>query len=207
MGVKVTYTPSVFEVVEAHKYEDFADGWVMDADGVDDGTPDQFFLPEVEIDVDTVADNGLVTMIGGRLMGGDTIGLSGKVLLGWIKFKAVGIGTSPLGIDLAREHPNHPTNTFDNFVRLDGQVDEPTVVSFPEFCVKDDACEGDGNYDGFVNFADLALLRANFGTNCSSLPPGTPCLGDFNGDGYVNFGDLAVLRRDFGRDDCQSCGP
>jgi serine protease AprX len=66
-------------------------------------------------------------------------------------------------------------------------------------------CLADFSDDGVVNFADLALLRANFGTDCSLLPPEQVCVGDANGDGLVNFGDLAQLRSDFGRSDCLVC--
>jgi hypothetical protein len=202
MGVKVSFDPTVFQVVDAQKYEDFDTGWVMDADGNPGG---QFTLPAVEID--NVI--GEVIMIGGRLMGDQTIGLSGKVLLGWIKFEAVDIGTSPLEIDLAKEHPDHPTNTFDNFVRRDGQVDEPqnVPVVFAEFCVKEDACEADANGDGSVDFFDLGELRTTFNLDCSTLPPGTPCSTDFNGDGKVDFFDLGIMRKDFNKENCLSCGP
>ncbi len=63
-------------------------------------------------------------------------------------------------------------------------------------------CEGDINGDGLVNFADLAQLKANFFTDCSTLPPGTDCVGDLNNDGFVNFGDLALMKQDFFRGDC-----
>ncbi len=59
-----------------------------------------------------------------------------------------------------------------------------------------DACPSDLNNDGIVNFADLALLKANFFTDCSTLPPGEVCVGDINGDGAVNFVDLAILKAD-----------
>ena len=65
-----------------------------------------------------------------------------------------------------------------------------------------DPCEGDITGDGFVNFADLAQMKANFFTDCSTLPPGTECVGDINNDGFVNFGDLALMKQDFFRDDC-----
>jgi hypothetical protein len=64
------------------------------------------------------------------------------------------------------------------------------------------ACESDINGDGFVNYADLAELKANFFTDCSTLPPGTDCVGDINNDGFVNFGDLALMKQEFFRDDC-----
>jgi hypothetical protein len=65
-----------------------------------------------------------------------------------------------------------------------------------------DLCEGDINGDHLVNFVDLALLKGNFFTNCSTLPPGTECVGDINGDGQVNFADLALMKQDFFRTDC-----
>jgi hypothetical protein len=65
-----------------------------------------------------------------------------------------------------------------------------------------DPCEGDITGDGFVNFADLAIMKANFFTDCSTLPPGTECVGDINNDGFCNFGDLALMKQDFFRSDC-----
>ena len=213
MGVKVSFNPRVFEAVEAHKYEDFYNGWVMDADADPDTTNDQFTLPIVEIvnyidNNDPANDIGEVTMIGGRLMGSQTIGLtSEKLLLGWIVFKAVGIGNSPLTIDVAKYHPD-PAQTFDNFVRIDGLVDEPqnVPVEFTTFCVKVDACEAESNGDNFVNLLDFGKLRANYG-NDYILSPHTPWVGDYNGDGRVNLLDFGMLRRDYGRTDCRTCSP
>ena len=72
---------------------------------------------------------------------------------------------------------------------------ETTLPGFPP-------CQADINDDGYVNFADLAILKAWFGTDCSTLPPGTDCLADINHDGWVNFGDLALMKQEFSRDDC-----
>lgn len=52
------------------------------------------------------------------------------------------------------------------------------------------ACDGDLNNDGLVNFADLALFRSRFG----SPDP----VADLNGDGAVNFADLALFLQLFG---------
>jgi len=52
-------------------------------------------------------------------------------------------------------------------------------------------CDADLNGDGIVNFADLALFRARFG----STDPDA----DFNGDGVVNFADLAIFQELFGK--------
>jgi subtilisin family serine protease len=52
-------------------------------------------------------------------------------------------------------------------------------------------CDGDLNNDGIVNFADLGILKAVFGS--------TDPVADLNGDGLVNFADLALLKAAFGR--------
>jgi hypothetical protein len=51
-------------------------------------------------------------------------------------------------------------------------------------------CDGDLDDSGFVNFADLALFRAVFGT----VDPHA----DFDGSGLANFADLARFRTMFG---------
>jgi hypothetical protein len=66
---------------------------------------------------------------------------------------------------------------------------------------------GDLNNDGFVNFADLALMRINFFTNCSTLPPGTECVGDIDNDGFVNFADLAIMKINFFSGPCPAPTP
>jgi hypothetical protein len=53
--------------------------------------------------------------------------------------------------------------------------------------------EGDANFDGQVNGADLRIVRSNLG----SSPERTWQQGDFNFDGRVNFRDVALLRRNF----------
>ncbi len=52
-------------------------------------------------------------------------------------------------------------------------------------------CDADFNNDGFVNFADLAMLKSAFGT----VNPNT----DMDGNGFVNFGDLAAFKAAFGK--------
>lgn len=51
--------------------------------------------------------------------------------------------------------------------------------------------EGDANFDGSVNGADLLLLRSNLGASSGA----TWSQGDFNFDGRVNAIDLQILRR------------
>ncbi len=52
-------------------------------------------------------------------------------------------------------------------------------------------CDADFNNDGNVNFADLAALKAAFGTANANV--------DMDGNGFVNFGDLAVFKSRFGQ--------
>ena len=203
MGIKVTFNPAILQVDPAltGKYVDFNNGWMMDGDGNPATTNDQYTTPVIEID----NVNGSVTMIGGRLTGPSTTALSGKVLIGWITFTAKGNGTAALKVDLAKYHPSHPSQTFDNFVNLNGTVDEPTNkdTDLGWIYVGADACEA--NFDGnqSINFTDLAKIRTEFGrTDCNQ--PGKLCYGDINGDGAVNFTDLAITRSEFGRTDCPS---
>src|SRR5690606_18874560 len=51
-------------------------------------------------------------------------------------------------------------------------------------------CDGDLNNDGNVNFIDLAIFRAAFGT--------TDPHADLDGNGNVNFIDLAIFQSMFG---------
>ncbi len=56
------------------------------------------------------------------------------------------------------------------------------------------ACAGDTNGDGIVNFTDLNAVLASFGQTGEGLP------GDVNGDGVVNFTDLNEVLANFGAD-------
>ncbi|MCC5794518.1 MAG: CotH kinase family protein [Chromatiales bacterium] len=60
-----------------------------------------------------------------------------------------------------------------------------TIVPIPQ------AIDADLNGDGVVNFADLALFIAAFGSDDPAA--------DLNGDGIVNFADLALFQLLFGR--------
>ena len=52
---------------------------------------------------------------------------------------------------------------------------------------------GDANLDGSVNFSDLVVLAANYGSKT-----GQWTTGDFNGDGTVDFRDLVALAANYG---------
>ena len=202
MGVKVTYDKNVLHAISAEKYTAFGDGWIMDADGSDATTDDQYTTPAVEID----NTNGTVTMIGGRLMGSSTAGLSGKVMLGWIVFEAIANGTSNLNVDLAKYHPNDPTDTFDNFVTVGGIVDNPTNVpgDLGVICVLSGAHPGDINNNGWVEPGDYAILRSHMYTGFPD--PAYNVLADLNGNGWVEPGDYAILRAHMNTQ-CLVCPP
>jgi hypothetical protein len=53
------------------------------------------------------------------------------------------------------------------------------------------ACDADLDDSGFVNFADLGLFKAAFGTNDADA--------DFDGNGFVNFADLGTFKESFGK--------
>ena len=196
MGVLVSFDPAVLQVVSASKYEDFSDGWIMDADGSSDTDDDQYTTPVVEID----NDNGTVLMIGGRIMGEATLGLSGTVPLGEIEFEAIADGDSSVHVDLGKYHPNDPDDTFDNFVNIDKSVDEPTNADsdLGAICVK---ITGDVNGDGYVNIIDKVMVRNAFGDS------GTPgwIEADVNCDGNVNIIDKVIVRNHFGQDGGNVC--
>ncbi len=204
MGVKVTFDPTVLQVVEAHKFEKDADGniiWLMDADGDPATADDQYNNPAVEID----NTGGTVTMIGGHLTGSSTTGLTGKVLLGWIVFQAVGNGTSNLHIDLAKYGPGGPADkTFDNFVNVDKTVDEPTNVpgDLGVICVLSGACEGDINASGKIFYDDYALFNAAWGSKFGDENYNPAC--DLDADGHVFYSDYAIFNSDWGKS-CDSC--
>lgn len=199
MGLKITFDPAVVQVVSAVK----SDAFVMDADGDLVGTTnDQYRTPAVEID----NTGGSVTMIGGRLIGTTTTGLSGEVLLGTIVFEGLVNGNSNIEVDLAKYHPNHPTDTFDNFVNLtppDGEVDEPTNLYADQYpnsgavlgsiCVKMD---GDADGNGVVNILDKVAVRNAFGQTCD--PPGS-IDADVDCNGVVNILDKVMVRNAFGQ--------
>ncbi len=200
MGVKVTFDPTVLEVVEASKYEDLDNGWLMDADGSASTTDDQHNDPAVEIDNST----GTVIMIGGHLKGTSTVGLSGKVLLGWIVFQAKANGNSDIQVDLGKYHPEHPAKTFDNFVKRDGTVDEPTNVpgNLGVICVMEGACKGDTNGNGTVGFDDYAKFNAAW--NSSFGDPNYDPACDVDGDGSIFYSDFAAFNSDWGKV-CPAC--
>ncbi len=204
MGVKVSFDPAVLQVDEdkTSKYEEDANtGWVMDADGDASTTDDQYRPTNVEVD----NTNGTVTMLGGNINGTSTTGFSGKVLLGWIVFHASTLGSSDIAVDLAKYHPNHPTQTFSNFVRLDGTVDEPTNLgTIGKICVVENACEGDLNNNGRVERIDSFIFKDAFNSKIGDNNFNGAA--DFNGNGRIDRVDSFIFKDDFNRGDCGTCG-
>lgn len=205
MGIKLSFNDQgqVLQVESASKYEDFDHGWVMDADGDPLTTDDQYTLPLVETGSDSV------TMIGGRLMGpggGSKDSaipyLSGKVLLGWIDFVAIGNGTSNLHVDLGRYNPGE--GTYDNFVNLDESLDEPTNVpdNLGIIYVAEDACECDLNGDGSCNGLDWLDFYPAWNRDDCKVPGAEPCLCDLNNDGGCDGLDWLLFYPDWNRTDC-----
>jgi hypothetical protein len=168
----------------------------MDADGSGATSGDQYTTPNPEIN----NTNGTVTMIGGRLTGNSTTGLSGKVLLGYVVFNAIANGNTNLALSVAKPP------LFDNFVGLGGPpppvydnaiapVNAP--VNKGIVCVAAGALAGDINKNGAVDSGDFAMLRSAMG---KSYPdPNYNVLADFNANGSIDSGDFAILRANMGK--------
>ena len=173
MGVKVSFDPAALEVVDAAKNDAVGDPenvWRMTI-VKEDGAIFSYNTPAVEWD----NTDGTVTMIGGHLYenmqtGVSTQGLSGKVLLGWIDFKAKALGSSDLYVGLARYHPQHPAKTFDNFVSLNTGVDEPTNL-------------GDLGVISVISDSDGDGLSDTYEENVTGTDP---LLADTDGDGIMD---------------------
>ena len=201
MGVKVSFDNTVLEVTEASKYEENSStGWVMNDD---ETPPNEYRTPTIETLAEINA-NGELTMVGGNLNGSSTTGLSGKVLLGWIVFKAITNGNSDIHVELGRENPN-AGETYNNFVRLGGTVDEPTNVpgDLGIICVVDNACYADVDGDSDVDMMDTFKFKqaspSSFGA--SNYNPAA----DFDADGDVDMMDIFKFKNGSPRSDCPSC--
>lgn len=207
MGILVTYQSNILEVISAEKNTDFATGFVMDADGVDDGTPDQHTNPAVVVDseADPVNDKGTVMMFGGRLIGQITDGLDEPVYLGHIVFKALNIGESEIEVNLAKENPASG-ETFANFVNIDGSVVYDSTLTpgvKGKICVVSAACSADFNGNNAVDMADFTVMRNIMGR---SFPdPDYDIKVDLNGNGAIDMGDFTIIRNEMGRSPCPSC--
>ena len=91
-------------------------------------------------------------------------------------------------IIVSSSNPNYGLGFGDTAVAPIPGADHAVVVRW--------ARRGDVNLDGTVAFADLLLLRQNYGQH-----PGSNSWqqGDFNNDGSVNFSDLLALAQNYGQ--------
>lgn len=198
-GIRVSFDPSVLQVIEANKNTDFNTGFMMDGDG-DPGTlDDHYTTPVVQIN----NTEGWVEMIGGRLVGptgASTTGLSGDVLLGWIVFQGKpGVtGSSSISINIAKAAP------YDNFVGIsttpatvyDGDI---TPGQRATVCIRDasEAREGDMDGSNSVDYIDYAMLSAAWGSSSGDANFNPAC--DLDGDGQITYIDYAMLSADWGQ--------
>jgi len=187
--VKVSFDSGLLEVVDAAKNDaegDPANTWRMTV-VEEDGASSSFNTPPVEWD----NTEGTVTMVGGhvyqnRQTAHATQGLSGKVLLGWIDFRGKAVGISHLHVDLAKYHPRHPEERFDNFVDLSGNVDEPTTLGdLGQISVVSDT-EYDGDSDGMPDAWEQQIVDADLSDNIETIEDVFPD-DDFDHDGWSNI--------------------
>ncbi|MGD9159533.1 MAG: PASTA domain-containing protein, partial [Desulfobacteraceae bacterium] len=195
MGVKVSFNPAVLTVVSADKNTDFINGFMMDEDGDPGTTSDQYTNPPVETD----NTSGSVTMLGGRFIGTSTTGLSGKVLLGTIVFEGVSFGSSNITVDLGRYHPEHPVETYNNFVNIDGSVDEPTnlgilgsiTVTTSPTDTDNDGILDDGDNSGTAGDNPCAGGQTeDCDDNCPAIP--NPAQEDINNNGVGDICETLI---------------
>ena len=193
-GAKVSFDPNVLQVQSAEKNTDLVTGFIMDADGLPGG--EQYTTPPVEFN----NTEGWITMLGGRLTGNSTVGLSGKVLLGWIVFVADALGESALTIDLAQ-----PIPTFVNFADTSGNQLDPVNLpqSIGSICVVANACYADTDGDNDADMTDALNFRNAFPSNFPS--PNYNPSADFDGDGDIDQTDALSFRNGFPRTDCPVC--
>ena len=114
--------------------------------------------------------------------------------------------TIPDGVDFVTESPLRIGNRSTYNAGLGGMLDDFAVWNralteqeildiFAGADILDGGTSqpGDLNDDGYVNSADLDLVRGNWG---STVAPNTN--GDATGDGYVNSADLDIVRGNWG---------
>jgi len=205
MGVKVSFDPTLVQVESASKNTDV---WRFE-----DLEPDPLaYAPEVDID----NTEGTVTMIGGRLKPG----ISGSnILLGYVTFDCIagdGINHAtsvPINVQLAKPYnPSPPPSSYDNFVRENGDVEDPNMnigndpTQLATICIVDTsinpvgACEGDFDADGRVSRSDTKVLNEAYGTAFGDNDYNPAA--DLNADGRVSRSDKSILNNDYGRGDC-----
>jgi len=74
--------------------------------------------------------------------------------------------------------------------------DIANVVSYSTYVTVTAGLTGDINGDGVVNYVDLAILGAAYGSTSGS--PNYNASADLNGDGTINYVDLAILGAHYG---------
>ena len=179
-GVKLTYDPVQFTVIEHHKNDAV---WNTGIDSYLDGVDGVLFV------------------------GGSTTPVTGdKILLGWVVFRFIGCPDNmpksvPVTVSLAKDP------LYDNFVDTSNIVkDDDLAFEGATVCLVHpdvDACEGDFDGDGRVFVDDSLVFRYALPTVFPAPNYNPAC--DFNADGRVFFDDSLVFRNDFPKNDCPSC--
>lgn len=219
MGIKISFNPTMLQVdTDLNKTSKNKNVWRF----AELLTNPLAYAPD--IDIDNVG--GTVTMIGGRLK----TGISGSnILLGWITFDCIAGNSShttkvPINIQLAHPHnpPHPPPDSYDNFVRENGDVNDPNMninnnpTQLGTICIVDTsinpivACEGDitgavgGGPDGRVKRNDKVIFNTAYSFSFPDANYNPVC--DFDADGKVKRSDKSIFNPNYGRTDCP-CNP
>jgi len=174
-GVKLTYVTSELIFASAEKNDVGPDGAVGTADDVWALGTESYMNPENS----SAGEDGEVVIILGKLnTEAASVGVSGdRVLLGRAKFTHTGLTSFTLGLELGKEHPNHPTDIFANFVDTESPANvlDDSIV-FGEIKIRE---RGDANADGSVTPADMIAVRnAYYGGAPLGCEPAADCNDD-----------------------------
>ena len=108
-------------------------------------------------------------------------------------------GGDPGRVQVLRYDPEAGAWRVLRVLRVDLQTGQVTVevTRFSFFAVAVVASPGDVNTDGVVDYLDLAILGASYGTQREA--PGYRAEADLNDDGVVDVLDLGILGANYGR--------
>ncbi|MHC5115063.1 MAG: DVUA0089 family protein [Planctomycetota bacterium] len=108
----------------------------------------------------------------------------------------VDANSQPIFIQKTRQEVSGPDGSIEPFDRWQPPAG-PEVGDYSVFVtgINFIYCPVDLSNNGFVDFADILIVIANWGP----CPPGGPCPADLNGNLVVDFADILIIIEEWGR--------